>query len=226
MGNGGLEPMKTMIKTALCLGSLLGAAVIGSGCSQAPVPKDTFYRLELAPAVAVVATPKISGAVEVRPFSADGLLSQRAIVYQDLKGGVNAADAPFEQYSYHFWAEQPTIALQLALNNYLRESGLFKTVVTPELRVLVDYEIQGRIIHLEQQRGPDGAVMDITLELSLTQRKGLNLILLKTYHVQQTARDAGVQATAEAARQGLYILFGQFVADIAALDSGKISPKL
>lgn len=207
--------------TRLAVLAAVGMAVLLGGCSQEPVPKDAFYRLEVAPpASPLTAKARFDGAVEIRPFAADGLLSQRAIVFSQ-QGGPSPADSPLEQYSYHFWAEAPPQALQMSLTSSLRNSGIFQTVVTPELRVMVDYEVQGRLVHFDHLRTATSAAMDVEMELGLTQRKGLRLLHLKVYHVRQEARDGSVQAAAEAAREALQKIFSQFESDLMQLDSSK-----
>lgn len=196
-----------LVVASLAMGGAL------AGCSQPPVPKDTFYRLTVAPPAApLVAQPVFPGTVEVRPFAADGLLSQRSVVFTD---ATPEKAAPLEQYSYHFWADTPPQALQLSLTESLRKSGLFQSVVTPELRVLPEFEVQGRITRFEQHRSAASPVMVVSLELALIQRKGLKLLHFKEYHQQQPTRDNTVQAALEAAQQALETIYTDFSKDIS-----------
>lgn len=149
--------------------------------------------------------------IEVRPFEADGLAAERAMVYAE-------GDGALRQYNYHYWVESPTAAIQRELTDHLRATGLFEQVVTPRFRVRPDVEVQGRVARLEQRL--DGAgVARVVVEMEIgAQRtgRGLELVVLRTYTVERDAADASPAAAAEATRSALREIFDRFTADLAA----------
>lgn len=190
---------------------LSAASVLAlAACAQPPVPTDTFYRLDVPDPVAAGGAP-VGGVIEVRPFDPDGLSGERAMVYVEGDGAVR-------QYSYHFWVESPTAAIQRELTDHLRATGLFDQVVTPRFRVRPDVEIQGRLARLEQRLDGGGAAR-VVVEMEIgAQRtgRGLDMVVLRTYTVDRPAADASPGAAAEAARSALREIFDSFTADLAA----------
>lgn len=149
--------------------------------------------------------------VEVRPLEADGILAERAIAY------IEADGLAVRQYSYHFWIEAPTQAVQRELSNYLRATGLFGEVVTPRLRARPDIEVQGRIGRFEQiLDGNGGSRVMIELELGASHTgRGLELLFLETYRVETPAPDGTPTGASIAFREGLGEIFDRFGSDLA-----------
>jgi ABC-type uncharacterized transport system auxiliary subunit len=180
------------------------------GCAQPPIPSDTFYRLEVAdPAPA---GRQVSDAtVEVRAIDADGLASERALIYSE------PGSSSLRQYNYHFWVEAPTVAVQRELTDHLRASGLFGQVVTPRFRIRPDIEVQGRIARLEQYLESGSARVVAELELGAQRTgRGMDLLLLDTYRAERPAADASPAAAAEALEAALEDIFSRFTADLTA----------
>jgi ABC-type uncharacterized transport system auxiliary subunit len=190
---------------ALALALALGA------CAQAPVPSDTFYRLGVhSAAVPPSLQPVFDVAVEVRPFDADGILAERALVY------VTADAGSLGQYSYHFWVEPPAQAVQRELTDHLRRSGRFGEVVTSRFRVRSDVAVLGRIGRLEQvlkAEGTAGVVVELEIGAERTGREG-GLLTLNTYRVESPANDASPAAAVAAMRTALLEIFERFTADL------------
>lgn len=181
-----------------------------AACAQPPVPTDTFYRLEV-PEPQATAQATVGGVIEVRPFEADGLAAERAMVYAE-------GDGALRQYNYHYWVESPTAAIQRELTDHLRATGLFDQVVTPRFRVRPDVEVQGRVARLEQRLDGAGAArMVVEMEIGAQRTgRGLELVVLRTYTVEREAADASPAAAAEATRSALREIFDRFTADLAA----------
>lgn len=181
-----------------------------AACAQPPVPTDTFYRLEV-PEPQATAQAAVGGVIEVRPFEADGLAAERAMVYAE-------GDGALRQYNYHYWVESPTAAIQRELTDHLRATGLFDQVVTPRFRVRPDVEVQGRVARLEQRLDGAGAArMVVEMEIGAQRTgRGLELVVLRTYTVEREAADASPAAAAEATRSALREIFDRFTADLAA----------
>lgn len=189
---------------------LLGLVLALGACAQAPVPSDTFYRLEIKSEATPSAQPVFDVAVEVRPFDADGILAERALVFATAEAGV------LRQYSYHFWVEPPALAVQRELADYLRRSGRFAEVVTPRFRVRSEIAVLGRIGRLEQVLGADGTagvVVELEIGAERTGREG-GLLTLNTYRVETPADDASPAAAVTAMRTALHAIFERFTRDL------------
>jgi ABC-type uncharacterized transport system auxiliary subunit len=189
----------------------LGALLVLGACAQAPVPNDTFYRLEVSDPEATGGTGMpLDAVVEVRPFDADGILGERALVY------VESPQGSLHQYSYHFWVEPPTQAIQRELTEHLRGTGYFAQVLTPRFRERSDVKVQGRIGRLEQVLGSSGAasvVVELEIGAERTVRGG-GLLVLNTYRVEAPASDASPAAAALAKRAALREVFERFTEDL------------
>jgi ABC-type uncharacterized transport system auxiliary subunit len=93
----------------------------------------------------------------VPPFRADGLLSERALVY------AHAGGTALEQYNYHFWVDSPRALLQQALLDELR-SGL-QVRVTREASRDANYSVNGRIIRFERASADGSTTAELALEM-------------------------------------------------------------
>ena len=202
--NGPRPLRRTAWPTALAAALLLGA------CSQPPVPKDSFYRLQTGAPQRQFAEPALPGVVEVSRFTADGVINERALAYMESGGKL-------QQYSYHYWAESPTQLVQDALVQALRESGAAMRAVTPAMRLRPHYLMQGKLHRFEQVIEGDSARVVAALEVSLTQARDGNLILLETYRVERPARDDSVGAAIDARRDAVGDLAARLLDDLAAL---------
>lgn len=184
--------------------------VIVAGCAQpVSVPRDSFYRLGDVGNVTPAAR-SLDATVVVTRFLADGVLSERPVLYT-----LANSSRVLKQYSYHLWAESPSRMLQDAAVEYLRRARIATAVVTPEFRAAADYEIRGKIKRLEQIRGasPRAAV---SLELGLYRVRDDRLLLLKTYDQEVAlARDSVDEATT-AMGEAVLAVFERFKNDIAS----------
>lgn len=187
----------------------LGAVLFLGACSQPPVPKDSFYRLEADLPQRQFAEPPLPGVVEISRFSADGVINERALAYTD-------PDGKLQQYSYHYWVESPTQLVQDALVRAFRESGAAVRAVTPAMRLRPHYLMQGKLHRFEQVMQGESARAVVELEVSLTQARDGALILLETYRVERPARDDSVRAAVNALRAAVADLTARLLDDLKA----------
>ena len=188
---------------------LLAPLLVVAGCAQPKLPQENYYRL-------VVAEPAdkgvvLDGSLVVEPFIGNGLTSERSLLY-------STADAPLkvQQYHYHYWIDPPPQMIQDQVVAYLRSGGAAANVVTPEMRLLPDYALTGRIKRLE--RIVDGSRFSavVELEISLSDARDNSLVLLETYVAEEPAgRD--MAATVEAFNRGITKILGRFVAGLRAV---------
>lgn len=195
---------------ALAALATLAVAVV-AGCAQPPVPRDHFYRVDAGAPERAFATPPLRGAVMVDRFRADGLVSQRPVVYSD-------AAHPFEllQYDYHYWVESPTVMMAYALTDYLRAAGAAGVVDGPDIRSAAGCRVSGNIRRFERVLGAGSSVVSVALEIRLTRRNDGAELLLETYRADMRAGDERMTSIVVAFNAALRHVFDQFLDALAA----------
>lgn len=140
---------------AFALLALLGA------CATAPgLPETTYYRLPDASPVTRLPAPLIELPITVEPFSADGLYSDRALIWSpDADGG------RLRTYHYQLWIDPPVRLLQRRLLGSLRELGITRVVADRLPAQLDALNISGRIARLERLQTGDGWQIAVALVL-------------------------------------------------------------
>lgn len=191
-------------------GMTLMAVLVISSCSSAPpVPEDHYYRLQAVFAGDRKPVTLFAGTVEIDRFVADGLTSERAIVYSKA-GSPNEVKA----HHYHFWIKPPTVMLRDELVRFLRQAKVSKAVVTPAMRVRADYVVTGKIRHLERVTGENGRTR-LEVELGVRNPSDGELLFLKTYKQDNATADASVASGVEALNTALSIIYADFLNDIS-----------
>ncbi len=213
-----------------------------TGClgSAPPIPRDHYYRVMVAPPSRAAASQTASiegaaiqgrplgqplgrplgrpdpgaailafpGVVSVAQLEAEGLLRERPLLYSS-----TGSATEMQQHDYHYWMDPPTRMLQVQLVDYLRASGVARSVVTPDLRIEADYEVSGRIKRLERLLGGGPARVVVELELSLVARPTNELIVIGTYSAEAIAGDDAVESSVLALNQALGQVFERFLDD-------------
>jgi len=194
--------------------ALLGTALLGvAGCLAGPAPADHFYRLEAAGAPAPLAEPALPGVLEVRPFRAEALTSERAILYR-----AEADAREVHRHAYHRWVETPPDMLQQLVADHLRRAGAAERVVTPALRVPADYELVGRIGRLEQVFGAGGPRVVLELDLAVTRiAADRELLLQEVYRAERATEGESAEAAARALGDALAEVLDRLVRDLDSL---------
>ncbi len=192
---------------------LLGLGACGG--SAPPVPRDHYYRVLVPPPAHDVGV-LFPGVISVAPLEAEGLLRERPLLF-------SASGQPHEmqQHDYHYWIDPPPRLLQGELIDYLRASGLARSVVSPDLRIDTDYQVTGRIKRLERLLGGGPPRVIAELELALVERDGAQLLVIQTYTAEANAADDTVEASVIALNQALGQIFGRFVADAGAAQTAR-----
>lgn len=186
------------------------AALIVTGCSQPPVPKDNYYRLQVVAPEAASET-LFKGVVEVMRFVADGLTASRPIVY-------SKAGSPYQlnAYHYHFWTDPPIVMLRDQLVDFLRAANVADLIVTPEIRSRADYVLTAKIKRLEKITGSTPRAV-VELELGLQENQKDTVLLLQTYRVETTAKSDSVGDAVIALNKALTSVYTLFVEDLKKL---------
>lgn len=188
------------------------AVSLASCASAPPVPEDHFYRLQAVYAGDPSSGKPLPGTTEVERFVADGLTSERALVYSEA-GKPNEVKA----YHYHFWIKPPTVMLRDELVSFLRAAKVSDSVVTPEMRVQADYALTGRIKHLEQVRAEQKTRTLLEIEIGLRRPSDGKLLFLDTYRIENIAGGDDVATAVESLNTALSIIYSDFLSDISKL---------
>jgi len=190
-----------VIFTALALSACLG--------STDPVPQDSFYRLRVPAGGQALSRPLVPGTVQVLAFEGDALLHGRPVLYS-ADGGSGAV----RQHNYHYWADPPTRMVQDELAAFLRKRGLARSVVTPNMRTDADYELRGRLRHLEMLTGGSGTRVLAEIDLSVVRVADGKVVVANTYLREGEAEDGSVAASVTAINDALAEIFANFAADL------------
>jgi ABC-type uncharacterized transport system auxiliary subunit len=190
--------------------TVLTAGIL-TACSQPPVPRDQFWRLEPGQPTQHFETPPMNGTVAVDRLRAAGLVSQRPILF-------STAEQPnrVEQHSYQYWLESPPLMLREALIDYMRAANGATELISGESRRAPGCRLGGtlrRMEHISSGGQPSVAVVEI--ELRLEHVRDSEPILHRTYRAEQTAGDLTMDATVVAFNQALTALFARFIDEMA-----------
>ncbi len=187
---------------------LLAPLFVVAGCAQPKLPQENYYRLAVADPAG--GEKVLNGSLVVEPFIGNGLTSERSLLY-------STSNAPLkvQQYHYHYWIDPPPRMIQDQVVSYLRSGGTAAKVVTPEMRLLPDYALTGRIKRLE--RIVNGAQFKavVELEIGLSDTRDSSLVLLETYVAEEPA-GKDMASTVEAFNRGVAKILERFVADLRA----------
>lgn len=190
--------------------ALLPVVALLAGCfgSAPAVPKEQYFRL-IASAPAEQAGKRIKGGLEIVPFSGEGVMSERPLLFTADNG------RKLEQRNYAYWTDAPPQMLRDQLVSYLRQAGVADNVVPSELRIETAYTVRGAIKRLEQLIGDkDGAV--ISLEFAVIEKSNDRLVLSKVYTSEKPISGEKIDDAAAALNDGLDEIFAAFAHDLAA----------
>lgn len=193
-------------------GNLILASILWlGGCLGGPAPPDHFYRLELPDPNTRLDPPPLNGTLQVTRPWADALTSERQLLFRQ-----NHESSRLRRHAYHRWVDSPTLILQQEIAHYLRTSHIAEQVVTPELRVNVDYLLTCRIAKLEQVLNDSPRVV-MELELSITHVKNRQVLLLQTYREEQATESPRASTAVIAYNRVLTNILNRFLADSSQL---------
>jgi cholesterol transport system auxiliary component len=195
------------IRVHPCLRMALAVLVLTlAACAGPAAPPDSFYRIEVAAPAQRMAKPVLPGVLEVNRLSADGVAAERALAFARADGGA------LGHYKYDFWSEPPGELLQDRLAHFLDASGISGRVVRPELRVLSDWILRGKVRRFEQIAGRSEVVVD--LDLAVVGARDGRLVLQENYVARVPAASERVEDAARAMEKGVGDIFARFLADL------------
>ncbi|MEE1544068.1 MAG: ABC-type transport auxiliary lipoprotein family protein [Alphaproteobacteria bacterium] len=187
-------------------------ALMVAACSAPPVPRDQFYRLSGGSPTQRFATPPIEGSLAVNRLRADGLVSQRPILFSTLEHPNR-----LEQHNYHYWIEIPPVMLRDSLMVYLEQANIAPSIALGDARHRAGCELSAnlrRMEHVVSGGQPSTAVIEVQFQLERVNDAAI--LLNRTYRAEQVALALTVDSTAAAFDQALAALFVRLISDLAA----------
>ncbi len=179
------------------------SAVLLAACQSAPpVPENRYYRLHPSSATAPAA-PLLKSEVAVLPLRAEGLYSERALLFSD-------GARTLQQYHYHHWLYAPSRLLQEFLVGQFGQAGLAASVHRAEHRNESVYAVSGSIFNLERVTPQNKA--RVTLELRLD--KNGKRLWQQTYSAEEPMAENTIPAYILATERALQRIAAEFVGDV------------
>ena len=199
-----------MTRNTFGLPGLLLLSFIMTGCSiTTTAPEDHFYRVEPEFRGTREAEPRLDGTLVIDAVRADPLRSGRAVLFRE-------QDKPLQlqRYHYSFWVEQPPRMVQQVLQQYIRNSGIAKSVQSDKTALRNPaYEIRPRLLRFEQVVGNDHP--DVELEMEVVFRAyGSDTVWARVYQQRLTADGNDMHATANAMQEALGQVFSEILKDL------------
>ena len=189
-----------------------------AGCLGGPAPTDQFYQLELSEPESTFETPPLRGTLQVRRPEANALTGERPLLYRQ-----SQQSTQIHRHAYHRWVDSPTIMIQQEMTRHLRKAHLADQVVTPQLRVKVDYILSCQILKLERiVDGSPSVVME--LELGITSIQDNRALLLQTYREEQPANGDGIDSSVVAYNQALSKILSRLLVDASMIGAEGMAP--
>lgn len=196
--------MSLMIKLVICLATLVLA-----GCqSMPPVPSDRYYRLEAVQGDASARTI-LNETLYVAPLRADGLYIERSMLYAPV-----AQPRELQQYHYQHWSEPPPVLLQEHMRASLEAMAVAPHVTTIASGSGSGFLLNGRILRMEKIIDGDNTRAVISLHFVLQRKKTSELLLERSYNVEQVINDNTQHGYVLACEVVLKKIYAKFAEDI------------
>jgi ABC-type uncharacterized transport system auxiliary subunit len=198
----------TLLAGVLILSSLAGCTIFGNA---PPIPDDRYYLLPYDSGPPADHPPLLRGLVAVERPRADGLHSERAMLYID-------PSRPLEirRYHYHFWSDSPPALIQTDMVNYFAHTDFASRVLRSANGVSPDYVVEGRLLRFERILYSDGPKVAVSLQLELSKPSGGGQLWVQTYSEQAKAKGNTMHATVEAYDAALKAIYKKFENDVRA----------
>ena len=185
-----------MTRVKIILIFLMGLTLPLSGCLdfKQPRSKIEYYSLEYDPPRPGDHQP-VSHVIKVELFSISPIYNTRKIIYRD-DAYKRAA------YDYHKWQANPAELVTYFLARDMRQSGLFKAVVTRNNRFPHAYVLGGSVDEFLESDMQAGCQADLSLDIVLMSEHETDvskkIVFQKAYHIRKPCRQKNPPALAEA----------------------------
>lgn len=187
------------------------AVLILAGCSSAPIPEDSFYRIGDLPEPGLVFEQyPIDGRLLIELPRAAGIRRQRGILYSEDPDHVE-----LRRYHYHYWEDAPPEMLQRRLIERLRDAEVAPTI-TERLTTRVDRRLRTRLRRFERDVDGTSAHAVVTLEFVLFDGSGQGDALFRGSYTRRVAASSmRMIDTARAFTQAVDGVIDEFLSQLA-----------
>lgn len=187
------------------------ALLVLAGCSSAPVPEDSFYRVGDLPEPGLVFDQyPIDGRLLVELPRAAGIRRQRGILYSEDPDHVE-----LRRYHYHYWEDAPPEMLQRRLIERLRDAEVAPTI-TERMTTRVDSRLQTRLRRFERDVDGSSAHAVVTVDFVLFDGSGQGDALFRGSYTRRVPADSmRMIDTARAFTRAVDGVIDEFLAQLA-----------
>jgi ABC-type uncharacterized transport system auxiliary subunit len=207
--------LRRAVPTTAVLTLIAALLAVGPvGCASDPPPADHFYDLIPEDSGRRFGEPILDGTLVVERFTAEGVLSERPVLYKP-NGG-----AGLRQYSYHYWSQSPGLMLRDAAIREYRRAGVAKRVVSPAMRLLPAYRMTGSVSQLYHERRSGTATAVLAVEITISRARDGQPVLLETYRRRQRVDSRKIEAAVQAFQAALTDIVARSMDDLAARARG------
>ena len=190
----------------ICLTLSLGACLN----LKQPRNKIEYYTLEYDPPVPQNRQP-LSDAIRVDQFAVSPIYNTNRIIYRD-------GSFKREAYVYYKWRAKPGDVVTYFLRRDMRQSGLFKAVVSRDSRLLSAYILEGTVDEFLEWDKKNGweALLSVSITFMHENEPDISkkILFQKTYHTTQPCRQKNPKALAEAMSLAMSEISEQIILDI------------
>ena len=192
----------------ICLTLSLGACLN----LKQPRNKIEYYTLEYDPPVPQNRQP-LSDAISVDQFAVSPIYNTNRIIYRD-------GSFKREAYVYYKWRAKPGDVVTYFLRRDMRQSGLFKAVVSRDSRLLSAYILEGTVDEFLEWDKKNGweALLSISITFMHENEPDISkrILFQKTYQLREACRSKNPEALAEAMSRAMARVSGEIIKDLHA----------
>ena len=210
-----MNDYRKILLMSLCLVFFVGACV---GLEQ-PSNKIEFYTLEYQPPQMNGLRP-ISPVIRIERFGVAPPYNTNRIIYRDKSFRRDA-------YVYHKWRISPGDLVTYSLGRDMKESGLFKAVLSPDSRIPSSHILEGTVEEFFEWDAEDHWQAILSVSIGFMSENNPDppqerILFQKTYRSRQPCRRRNPRALAEAMSQAMADVSEQIIKDVYAhLKDGK-----
>lgn len=175
-----------------------------------PAKKIEYYTLEY-PSPQIGDLIPLPHVIRVDRFTTSSPYNTGQMIYRDRSFKRNT-------YVYHKWQTSPGAIVTTLLNRDMRNSGLFKAILSPGSQFSSAYIIEGTVDEFFEWDTPDVWKAILGVSIILTKKNGVDIgntiLFQKTYHQAQASRLKHPKAVAEAMSRALSKMSEEMIKDV------------
>ncbi|MEJ2656027.1 MAG: ABC-type transport auxiliary lipoprotein family protein [Desulfobacterales bacterium] len=195
-----------------CLILFVGLFLLLGACMnlKQPAEKIEYYALEY-PSPQIDDLPPLPYVLRVDRFTTSSSYNTSQMIYRDRSFKRKA-------YIYHKWQTTPGALVTALVNRDMKNSGLFKAILSPGSRFSPSYIIEGTVDEFFEWDTSDAwkAILSVSIILSKKNSEDISesILFQKTYHQAQVCRRKHPKAVAGAMSRALSKISEEMIKDV------------